>query len=337
MPKTSGQSTLSPIQFKIDRDLPVSVAVQLQGQIEYGVTIGDVPLGSQLPSVRELATQLGISPVTISTAYRALQDKGLIDTTPGRGTFVRTDITTPIERRSLSQLDELMTKAIHLADREQVSRSELIQRFHSLSSKLPLTSETLTIVFVGVYADVTRAYTFELERYLAPSDSIIATTFNELTTDRKSKDAIQEADLVLTFAHRMKDLKNIVPEATPVATVKLIPSERTRIALAGIHPRSTVAIVSKIPEFLPSFRQMVARYAGHVQSVRAIAWSDTQASNIWNDIDVVVYGSGSEEVLSVLPNRIRAFEYRHTPDPKHTELILLPLINRLRVRIDSPS
>ncbi|MEI2422099.1 GntR family transcriptional regulator, partial [Arthrospira platensis SPKY2] len=73
--------------IRIDRDLPVPVPLQLQGQIEYGVTSGDFPPGSRLPSVRELAADLGVSPVTVSAVYRRLRSAGLIDGAPGRGTF----------------------------------------------------------------------------------------------------------------------------------------------------------------------------------------------------------------------------------------------------------
>jgi DNA-binding transcriptional regulator YhcF (GntR family) len=322
------------MQIKIDRDLPVAVAVQVQGQIEYGVTVGDVPLGAQLPSVRELAAHLGVSPVTVSAVYRSLQDKGLIKTVRGRGTFVRTDITVSSERKPRSCLDELMTQVIHVADRDGLTRSELIQRFHGFTAQVPSAAAPLQIVFVGVFANVTRAYVADLERHLRPSDTILATTFDEVIKGRPGSDAVQQADLVLTFAHRIAEVKRVVPASTPVATVKLIPSERTRVALAEIDPLSTLVIVSTVPEFLLSFRRAVARYAGHVDSVRAIVWDGDQVSASLGDADIVVYGTGSEAVLEGLPGHVRAFEYRHVPDPRQVERVLLPLIDRLRIQSD---
>ena len=60
----------SCVKIRIDRDLPVSLSQQLRGQIEYGIVCGEIPPGTQLPSVRELAGELGIGTVTVSQVYR---------------------------------------------------------------------------------------------------------------------------------------------------------------------------------------------------------------------------------------------------------------------------
>lgn len=44
--------------------------------------------GEQMISIRELATMLGINPATVSKAYKTLEDRGLIFTEKGKGTFV---------------------------------------------------------------------------------------------------------------------------------------------------------------------------------------------------------------------------------------------------------
>jgi DNA-binding GntR family transcriptional regulator len=46
-------------------------------------------LGPRLPSYMDLAHELGVSPMTIQRAIRVLRDEGLVETSPGRGTFVR--------------------------------------------------------------------------------------------------------------------------------------------------------------------------------------------------------------------------------------------------------
>ncbi|HKO92879.1 MAG TPA: GntR family transcriptional regulator, partial [Polyangiaceae bacterium] len=44
--------------------------------------------GSALPSVRELVTELGVSPVTVSRALAELARQGVVVTRPGAGTFI---------------------------------------------------------------------------------------------------------------------------------------------------------------------------------------------------------------------------------------------------------
>jgi DNA-binding transcriptional regulator YhcF (GntR family) len=48
--------------------------------------------GDALPTVRQLAADLGINLNTVSRAYRALEAHGLVTTVRGRGTTVRADL-----------------------------------------------------------------------------------------------------------------------------------------------------------------------------------------------------------------------------------------------------
>ena len=52
------------------------------------ITSGELAAGDRLPTVRELAQRLGISPTTVSDAWRLLADVGSIDARGRRGTFV---------------------------------------------------------------------------------------------------------------------------------------------------------------------------------------------------------------------------------------------------------
>src|SRR3954463_7541096 len=51
--------------------------------------IANAPPGARLPSTRALVAQHQVSPVTVQKALRDLASKGLIDSRPGVGTFVR--------------------------------------------------------------------------------------------------------------------------------------------------------------------------------------------------------------------------------------------------------
>ncbi|CAN5787913.1 hypothetical protein BH23DEI1_BH23DEI1_00410 [soil metagenome] len=317
------------MRIQIDRDLPVPVTTQIQGQIEYGVSNGDFPSGSRLPSVRDLALDLGVSPVTVSQVYRNLQAKGLIATVQGTGTFVQSLAADDASRSGTSRVDELLRRALVTAEREGVSRAASLERFQHLVAQNHH-GTPLRMVFVGVYSHVTHAYVADLRRHLRPSDTLSATTFDVLASDAAARAEIEAADLVLTFAHRVTELRPNVPPSVEVATVNLLPSERTRVALAEIDPLARLVIISAIPEFLPTFRRAVARFASHVESVHAALHGTPDAREALARADVVVYGTGSETVLDGLPSHVRSFEYRHVPDPIHVERVLLPMIARLR-------
>lgn len=52
------------------------------------ITAGDLAVGDRLPTVRELSRRLGVSPTTVSVAWRSLADVGAIETRGRNGTYV---------------------------------------------------------------------------------------------------------------------------------------------------------------------------------------------------------------------------------------------------------
>lgn len=57
-------------------------------QIERRIVAGDLKVGDQLPSERELGEQFAVSRTAVREAVKALQEKGLVEVYPGKGTFI---------------------------------------------------------------------------------------------------------------------------------------------------------------------------------------------------------------------------------------------------------
>ena len=62
---------------------------EVVSQIRQLIVSGEIPLGSKLPSERQLCTELGVSRVSLREAFRVLQVGGYIETRPGSGTYAR--------------------------------------------------------------------------------------------------------------------------------------------------------------------------------------------------------------------------------------------------------
>jgi GntR family transcriptional regulator len=62
---------------------------QLAAELRARIYDGTYPRGSQLPAESELIASHGVSRVTVRLALGLLREEGLIEPTPGRGTFVR--------------------------------------------------------------------------------------------------------------------------------------------------------------------------------------------------------------------------------------------------------
>lgn len=64
-------------------------AAEISASVERGIASGELAPGQSLPPMRELAADLGVNPNTVAAAYRALRDRGVIETAGRRGSRVR--------------------------------------------------------------------------------------------------------------------------------------------------------------------------------------------------------------------------------------------------------
>ncbi len=83
----AGQLDLS--QISLSRGAGAPLSDQVYEAIERWITGGVLTQNSRLPTTRELAAALGINRGTVQTAYRRLQENGLVDGRVGSGTVVR--------------------------------------------------------------------------------------------------------------------------------------------------------------------------------------------------------------------------------------------------------
>lgn len=74
--------------FQVDFASRIPIYEQLCTNIIKLASAGVIKSGDKLPSVRTLASQLGVNPNTVAKAYRELENDGYIFSTVGRGSFL---------------------------------------------------------------------------------------------------------------------------------------------------------------------------------------------------------------------------------------------------------
>lgn len=87
---------------------------QIENQTAEAIRAGRIASGTRLPSVRELATSLLVSAITVRRAYAELERSGLIERRQGRGTFVR-DLPLPSVNERHAQGREVLEGAVDTA------------------------------------------------------------------------------------------------------------------------------------------------------------------------------------------------------------------------------
>jgi GntR family transcriptional regulator len=75
-------------QFRLDGSSGVPPYLQLVHQVRQSLLLGYLRAGDRLPTVKDVAGDLAITPNTVVKAYRQLEHEGLAGGRPGQGTFI---------------------------------------------------------------------------------------------------------------------------------------------------------------------------------------------------------------------------------------------------------
>lgn len=117
------------IHLSLDFRSGIPIYVQIMDQIRQRVASGELSPGDQLPTVRQLATELRINWNTVARAYKLLDEAGLISTQQGRGTYIwetpSEETTSQLRQQALDGLTRhYLAEAARLGCQpEQVNRS----------------------------------------------------------------------------------------------------------------------------------------------------------------------------------------------------------------------
>src|SRR5579884_2451076 len=83
------------IEFHLDHRSGVATYLQIVHQVKQALRLGYLQAGDQLPTMREIVAQIAINPNTVFKAYRTLEMEGLVESRPGRGTFITRTLASP--------------------------------------------------------------------------------------------------------------------------------------------------------------------------------------------------------------------------------------------------
>jgi GntR family transcriptional regulator len=122
--------------LRIDLGSAVPAYAQIVAKLRALLVAGELPTGQRLPTVRQLALDLGVHHNTVALAYRELAEEGWLDLRRGRGAVV-------VERReprpSAKARSEFSRRLEHLvakAAADGLSPEAVAKEFETLARKL---------------------------------------------------------------------------------------------------------------------------------------------------------------------------------------------------------
>ena len=99
--------------IELDINSSTPIYVQLRNQIVMGIGRGELKLGESLPTVRQLAQDIGVNTMTVNKAYQILKTEGYIKIDRRHGAIVSDNIDMDIVFREKleNELELLLAEA----------------------------------------------------------------------------------------------------------------------------------------------------------------------------------------------------------------------------------
>lgn len=314
------------MDLEIDRGSSVSPRQQVRARIVAQIASGAVGPGEPLPSVRELADRAELAPMTVTRVYAELKQSGLIEARAGSGTFVAES---PLTRLGASGAAAGIWQAIDglVADaaKRGISVGDLLSLVASRDRTAPPTAR---VVMVGLFVEATRSYAACVTAQTGVPVADLA-LLDEDPSDAELTARLAGADLILTFDNLHPRLAALAPQAR-IVSLRFIPTEATRLALAALDPLATIVAVSRFDDFLPVLTSGVRRFAAHVTTVIARVMEDADLPEVLANAGVVVMSTGAERAADRAPEGATLIEYRHAPDPGDIDRLVVPHLGTLR-------
>ena len=273
------------MKIRVDENLDIPIYRQVASAITGEIKKGQLEYGYQLPTVRQLADELGIARGTIKRAYDDLEDTGMISKTRGKGTFVSWQEETIQSRkdRAMAAIDQMLD----LMEGLRFSPTE-ISIFLDLKMRERLQRETLVSVAAVECCQETQSM---LVRSLYGLQGAEVFRKDLYETMHSPEGLSASADLVVTTPTHYEQVFPLVgEEKTFAAAMELTPESIAALSRLG---KGRLGIFAGSERFAVLAKGAAARYASQTVFVfRKLIGDETDMSVFLRNLDVVVAPAG---------------------------------------------
>ena len=108
---------------------------QIKNTIINQIITGELEEDESLPSIRNLASDIKISVMTIKKAYDELEQEGYIVSKQGKGTFVAPKNTELIKEQAKKDIENHIFKIIEISNKFNIDKKDILELFQFLQGR----------------------------------------------------------------------------------------------------------------------------------------------------------------------------------------------------------
>jgi GntR family transcriptional regulator len=272
------------MRFAIDRDSSTPVFRQLEDQIRYAVSVGELRPGDRLPSIRRLEAQLGLNRNTARRAYLELEREGTLIVRQGRTAEVASPPRWAERRPPPAMADDLAREIVRSIESLGIDGLGFLSPLHRAAAEHDARHPKCVLVECSRLQaeDFARAAGEAWGRRVVGLD---------LRSLREKPGAIPPSakHVVTTCWHAAEVVKILAGRPLSVHEVTVRPSAALREGIRRLSGLRTALIV-RDEESIPGYRQLVGKLVRVKGPVRvAVMGDDAAVERLLEDAEAIVF------------------------------------------------
>jgi DNA-binding transcriptional regulator YhcF (GntR family) len=316
----------------IDKKSGIPLYIQVKNQIMEQIKNGTLKIGTKMPTERELASMLNISRNTISSAYKLLEQEGVIVSYQGKGTFVAEEAKT-WKRHSIN--DKLL-KIIDIALEESLEMGLSYDEFIALVMNRVKEKQDIlkNISAIFIECNIEQAKDFAKQLSKATGLNIIPLTIKDLEERNEEVQKILNGVQVIiaTFNH-VNEVKELTSDFNKeVLGVAITPCLETIVKIAKYPKGTKFGLVCISNEFQFKVQSALKSAGLDVDIIATTSRELNEIKNIINTSDVVIVSPGRrKEVKAIVGDKREIISFDYNLDQGSVKAVISKMVELKKI------
>lgn len=279
--------------YHIDPNIKIPIYQQLVDSIRSNIKSGRMPLGTRLPTVRELADTLQVAQGTVKRTYDELEQEELIKKAQGRGTFVCYSPAPPDSRKdkALAAID----KALKEMEDMGFSVSEINIFLNLKLRELASHQDNIKIAIV----ECNREILDQLQQQLHKLSRI--DLYTSLLSDMEAYpyNISEDMDIIVTTQTHAEAVERLIQDKHKLAKIALRMASKSVKQIVKLEPGENAGILCASVKFGSLIRQACLSFTENVTLSQPEVFSDAlELERFLEDKTALLLPDGYEKYCS---------------------------------------
>ncbi|WP_142413415.1 GntR family transcriptional regulator [Hathewaya massiliensis] len=281
------------IDILVNKRSGVPLYLQVKKQILDQIRSGKIKVGSKMPTERELATSLGVSRNTISSAYNELEKEGIIKSYQGKGTFVIEEVSSWKDKNLKDKIIKVLDLALEEALENGMSTEEFLEVVNDRVSERKEMMKKIVSVYVE--CNIEQAKMFSVQLSSTSEMSVIPLTISDLQKmDKNTIEVLTKCQVIITTFNHVNEVIELTKEQKKdVLGVAINPDLGTIVRIARYPEGTKFGFICISEEFMFKIRRALESSGlGNVNMKFTNTYKENELKNFIEDTDVIIVSPG---------------------------------------------